>query len=136
MTELETNHFTSFALFGTPTAVVDWDFYLSIISYALSFISIVFLILSLLLFIFSSRKGFFKVEINILYFNLALALLIANGIFALYGIRASVFPDLFCKILAGIIHYSWVTVFTWCLTFGIYIFYKLSCGKFSYFKQK
>ena len=95
--------------------------------------SILCLICSLFLFIFAGKKGFFRIEINILYFNLCIALLISTILFLLYGLDPDVLGvgELLCKIMAAIIHYSWLVVFTWCLAFAIYIAYKVKFGKFN-----
>ena len=105
---------------------------MTIASYALSGISALCLVTSLFLFIFSGEKGFFKTEINILYFNLCIALLISNLLFILYGLKPDVLGigDFICKILAGAIHYSWILVFAWCFGFAIYIAIKINFGEF------
>ena len=132
---LNINHFTSFVVFATfspPASIL--DYYLALASYVLSGISVLCLVSSLFLFIFSGKKGFFKTEINILYFNLCIALLISNLLFILYGLKPDVigFGDLLCKIIAAVIHYSWVLVFSWCFGFAIYITLKINFGELKY----
>ncbi|KAI6654378.1 hypothetical protein LOD99_775 [Oopsacas minuta] len=132
-TSLVVDHFTSFVVFAThsisPSSSL-LQYYLDISSYILSAISVLCLICSLFLFIFAGKKGFFKIEINILYFNLCVALLFSTILFVLYGLKPDVIgiSDLLCKIMAAIIHYSCILVFAWAFAFAIYISYKIKFG--------
>ena len=129
VTICRTNHFTSFAVFVTPykkeTGITDRI--LSILSYILVSISFISLIISLVLFIFAG-KAFFKVETNIIYFNYCISLLIATGVF-IFGIESGKFDRIVCMIVAFLLHYTWLAVFTWTLCIGILIMFKLVIGK-------
>ena len=129
--KLYVNHFTAFVIFSSIPFPI--GYYLAFVSYAISCISILCLIASLVLFILSRKKGFFKFEINILYFNLAIALLVSSILFILYGLDPDKLGlnDIFCKLVAGLIHYSCILVFTWCFAFVIYIAYKIFFGEFT-----
>ncbi|KAI6661354.1 hypothetical protein LOD99_10021 [Oopsacas minuta] len=118
-------HFTSFAVFVTPydtqadTAAVILDSF----SYILVLVSFISLIISFILFCIAG-KAFFKVETNIIYFNYCIAMLLATGIF-LFGIDTGTFNRILCMIIAFMLHYTWLAVFTWTLCFGILIMFKL-----------
>ena len=124
----KTSHFTSFAVFVTPykreTGITDKI--LSIFSYILVSISFISLIISLVLFIIAG-KAFFKVETNIIYFNYCTSLLIATAVF-LFGIEIGKFNRILCSIVAFLLHYTWLAVFTWTLCIGILIMFKLVIG--------
>ena len=129
VTICRTNHFTSFAVFVTPykreTGITNKI--LSILSYILVSISFISLIISLVLFIIAG-KAFFKVETNIIYFNYCISLLIATGVF-LFGIENGKFDRIVCTIVAFLLHYTWLAVFTWTLCIGILIMFKLVIGE-------
>ncbi|KAI6654369.1 Phosphatidylinositol phosphatase [Oopsacas minuta] len=132
-TSLIIDHFTSFAVFTTSTHTPQSssiEIYLAVVSYFISAISVLCMIASLLLFIIAGKKGFFKIEINIFYFNLCIALLICNLLFLLYGLQPTLIGISFlpCKMIAALIHYSWILVFTWCFSFALYMSYKIKYG--------
>ena len=106
---------------------------LSIISYILISISFIFLIASLILFI-AAGKAFFKIETNIVYFNYCISMLLATGIF-LFGVESGKFNRAVCMIVAFLLHYTWLAVFTWTLCIGILIMYKLVISKLKYILQ-
>ena len=130
LTYCYTDHLTSFAVFVTPRKLEgseDLKRVASIISYVLVSISFIFLIISLILFLMSA-KTFFKVEANIIYFNYALAMTLAFGLF-LFGIETGTINHTLCVIIAFLLHYLWLAVFVWTLCNGILIIYKLTLGK-------
>ena len=125
-----TNHLTSFAVFVTPRELKgsdDLKQIVSIVSYVIVSISFISLVVSLILFLLSA-KNFFRVEANIVYFNYALAMTLAFGLF-LFGIETGTIHRTACMVIAFLLHYIWLAVFTWTLCNGILIMYKLTLGK-------
>ena len=125
------SHFTSFAVFVTPHEIqrsFGESIALSVISYLFVGISFISLLMSLIIFI-SARKIFFKVEANIVYFNYCISMLLATGLFV-FGIQVGTYHIVLCKIIAFLLHYSWLAVFTWTFCIGIFIMHKLVIGEF------
>ena len=123
-------HFTSFAVFVTPYEIEKSpgeSIALSVISYVFVGISFISLLISLIIFIVAG-KPFFKVETNIVYFNYCLSMLLATGLFML-GIQVGTYNIVLCKIIAFLLHYSWLAVFTWTLCIGILIMHKIVIGE-------
>ena len=92
------------------------------ISYTLLSISILFLLSSLCIFIMSG-KGFFSIDINVLHFNHAFSLLVAMSCFVF--IEIAKYENLYCKIVAFLLHFLWTNVFLSSLAIGIVVFYSI-----------
>lgn len=123
-------HSTSFAILVTPYPPTGLDsarLALSIVSYILLSSSIIALIVSIILYCIA-YKTFFKIEINIIYFNLALCMLLAFGLFV-FGVEAGKSNFYFCNIVGFLLQYIWIALFVWKLCVAVYIFYKLFIGK-------
>lgn len=99
---------------------------LSIISYLLLSISFIFLIISIIFFLISFKK-FFKVETNILYFNYAFSLLLATGVF-IFGVQTAKDSPAGCSIVTFLMHYFWLSVFSWSFAISIFMVYILFFG--------
>ena len=130
ITNCISSHFTSFAVFVTPHEInrsYAETIALSFFSYLFVGISFISLLISLFIFIIVG-KPFFKVEANIVYFNYCLSMLLATGLF-MFGIQVGTYNIVSCKIIAFLLHYSWLAVFTWTLCIGILIIYKIVIGE-------
>ena len=129
-TNCKSKHLTSFAVFvnpqSTPSSIL--DFALSIVSYIAIGISFLALVISLILFIVGG-KAFFKKDTNIIYFNYCLSMLFATGTFG-FGIQVGAYNIIACKVIAFLLHYSWLAVVTWTLCIGIATLHKLFLSKF------
>ena len=99
---------------------------ISIISYILLSVSLIFLIVSIVLFLISSKK-FFKVETNILYFNYAVSLALATSVF-IFGIQTAKDSPGGCSIVTFLLHYLWLSVFSWSFAISIFMIYILFFG--------
>ena len=99
---------------------------LSIISYTLLSISLIFLVLSIIFFLIASKK-FFKVETNILYFNFAISLTLATSVF-IFGIQSAKDSIIGCCIVVFFLHYFWLSVFSWSFAISIFMIYILYFG--------
>ena len=133
VTVCKSYHFTSFAVFVTPygaTESPEVALALSIISYILISVSFISLIASLILFI-AAGKAFFKVETNIVYFNYCISMLLATGMF-LFGVESGRLNRSVCMLVAFLLHYTWLAVFTWTLCIGLLIMFKLVISKLRY----
>lgn len=123
----KTNHLTNFAvLAGSKSQNTNTErLALQIVSYILLAISLIFLLYSLFLFLYSAKKVF-KVEGNIMYFNYGVALTVAISTFIvgaeLHNLQPPVGPIL-CTIVSFFIHYVWLVVFTSSTALSILIFY-------------
>ena len=123
-----TSHFTSFAIFNTPydeiqpISQIERDI-VSIVTYAVIGISLFALIISLILFILAGRP-FFRVEINIIYFNYCLSLLLSSVVF-IAAIHNGAKDLIVCKVIAFGLHYLWMAVFTWTLCNGFLVMFTL-----------
>ena len=125
----QTTHLTSFAvltLTRESTANEVETQALRVVSYILLSLSLISLLISLILFILSGRR-FFDVEMNRMYFNYALALTLAISSFV-FGVNLGVLNHTFCVIGTVIVHYLWLSVFTWGLCIGILISYLMTRG--------
>ena len=124
-----TSHLTSFAvltLTRESTANEVETRALRIVSYILLSLSLIALLISLILFILSGRR-FFDVEMNRMYFNYALALTLAISSF-IFGVSLGVLNNIWCIISTILVHYFWLSVFTWGLCIAIYISYLMTLG--------
>ena len=124
-----TSHLTSFAVFTLTresTANEVETRALRIVSYILLSLSLISLLISLILFILSGRR-FFDVEMNRMYFNYALALTLAISSF-IFGVNLGVLNNIWCIISIILVHYFWLSVFTWGLCIAIYISYLMTLG--------
>ena len=99
---------------------------LSIVSYLLLIISLIFLIASIVLFLISAEK-FFKVETNILYFNYAFSLTLATSVF-IFGIQTAKDSPAGCSIVTFLLHYFWLSVFSWSFAISVFMIYILFFG--------
>ena len=127
----QTSHLTSFAvltltLTRESTASEVETLALRVVSYILLSFSLIALLVSLILFILSGKR-FFDVEMNRMYFNYALALTLAISSF-LFGVNLGVLNHTLCVIVTIIVHYFWLSVFTWGLCIAILISYLLTFG--------
>ena len=125
----ETMHLTSFGVLvraqRVPLSEAE-TLAISIVSYILLSISLIFLLVSLTLFIISA-KSFFKVETNILYFNYAFALALTTSVF-IFGIQSARNSVVGCSIVGLLMHYTWLSVFSWSFAISIFMIYVLYFG--------
>ncbi|KAI6654278.1 G-protein coupled receptor [Oopsacas minuta] len=131
LTSCMPEHTTSFGVliraqefFITPAETLA----LSIISYILLSISLIFLVVSIIFFLIAAKK-FFKVEINILYFNYAFSMALATSVF-IFGIQTARDSIAGCSIVAFLLHYFWLSVFSWSFAISIFMIYILYIGVF------
>ena len=120
------SHFTSFAILQVERKTENLA--LRVIAYILLALSIIALSISLVLFMLSGRR-FFDVQMNRMYFNYALALLLANATL-IFGVNLGVLDNIFCIIATLLVHYFWLAVFSWGLAVGILIIYLVAFGTF------
>ena len=123
------SHLTSFAvltLTRESTANEVETRALRVVSYILLSLSLISLFISLILFILSGRR-FFDVEMNRMYFNYALALTLAISSF-IFGVNLGVLNNIWCIISTILVHYFWLSVFTWGLSIAILISYLMTLG--------
>ena len=129
-TSCNSSHLTTFAVL-IQTRVVNESLIEKIIgstfSYILLSLSFIALIITLILYVVAGVE-FIKVEMNIVYFNYTIALLMAIGCFII-GIESVVQVRILCTIVGLLLHYSWLSVFSWSLCNGILILYRLWFGK-------
>ena len=76
-------------------------------------------------------RDFIKVEINIIYFNYTIALLMAVGSLVV-GIESVLQVTTLC-IMGGVcFHYFWLSVFSWSLCDVLFILYRLWFSELNY----
>ena len=131
-TSCNSSHLTSFAVLIRTRVVTET--YLekiigSVFSYFFLCLSFIALIITLILYIVAGVE-FIKVEMNILYLNYIIALLMAIGCY-IVGIESVAQVDVLCTMVGLFLHYSWLSVFSWSLCNGILILYKLWIGKYN-----
>ena len=130
-----TNHLSSFAVLiqtKESNENLTEKILFSVTSYTLLIISFLSLIAIIGIFIWGGRR-FIDIErnteINILYLNQTLALLLATGLF-IFGIEgAAKINPVLCTIVAVLLQYLWTAVLAWCLCIGIYLFYRTFIGE-------
>ena len=130
VTSCQTMHLTSFGVLVRARSIPlseSETLAISIISYILLSTSLIFLVVSIILFLISARS-FFKVETNILYFNYALALILATSVF-IFGIQSARNSHVGCSIVGFLLHYTWLSVFSWSSAISIFMIYILYFGK-------
>ena len=88
----------------------------------ISFISLLFLLSSVIIFIASGKK-FFLYDINILHFNNTLSLFIA--IICLPFIVVSIYVEYGCLLVSFFLHFLWMNVFLSSLSIAISVFYSV-----------
>ena len=118
------SHLTSFAVLEVERKTQ--NIALRIIAYVLLALSLIALCISLILFILSGAR-FFDVEMNRMYFNYALALLIAIATF-IFGVNLGVLNNVLCIIVSVLVHYFWLAVFSWGLAIAILVTYMVTIG--------
>ena len=123
------SHLTTFSVVVVPTpptppTLSTLNLVLRIISYILLSLSLVALVISLILFIFSWKR-FFEVELNRVYFNYAIALAITVSSL-IFGVNIGVLDQVLCIIVSLWFHYSWLALFSWSLAIAILITYMLT----------
>ena len=127
--ECTTNHLTTFAVLFSSGKQCDrdpndiWRVILTITSYTLLAISLLFLFSSVAIFLLSG-KPFFSVDINKMHFNHSLSLFLAVGVFIFFVQSASEIPWL-CTAVAFLLHFLWINVFLSSLSIGILVFYSI-----------
>lgn len=123
LTVCETNHFTSFAVLikhrATELSYSD-KLALSIITYVGCGVSTVALALTLIVFLSIESLSADRHKIHM---NLVLSLLLAQVLF-LAGIRETS-NQVVCKIIAVLMHYFYLTAFTWMLVEGLHLYLKV-----------
>ena len=122
----QTTHLTSFAVLTVAESTAANLLPLKIVSYILLSLSLISLLISLILFILSGRR-FFDVEMNRMYFNYALALTLAISSF-IFGVNLGVLNNIWCIISTILVHYFWLSVFTWGLSIAVLISYLMTLG--------
>ena len=129
-TSCNSSHLTTFAVL-IQTRKVTESYIEKIIgstfSYVILCVSFLALVIALILYIVAGLD-FIKVEMNILYFNYTISLLVAIGSFVV-GIESVTQVEALCTMVGLLLHYSWLSVFSWSLCNGIFICYKLWFGK-------
>ena len=129
-TACDANHLTTFAVL-IQTKDKEISIIEKIIGSAFSYIflciSFLALVITIILYFVAGIK-FIKVEMNILYLNYAIALLMAIGCFII-GIESVSSVKWLCTMMGLFLHYSWLSVFSWSLCNGILIFYRLFIGQ-------
>ena len=96
---------------------------LVITSYTLLAISVLFLLTSVVTFLFSGKK-FFSIDINIIHFNHTLSLLLAVSCFILL-IKSASKVHWLCTSVAFFLHLLWTNVFLSSLSIAILVFYSI-----------
>ena len=118
-------HTTSFALLFNlvPKPPITYGERLaqSIITYILACTSLLALLSAIGLYFFMG-KAFLRKRINQVHLNFCIAYAIALSLFLLQ--EAALNHPVACKIFALLMHYSWLTVFSWSLCEGIFIYFK------------
>lgn len=97
---------------------------ISSITYILLSLSLICLVLSFIASLIVAKK-FFKIEMNRIYFNLNIALMLAIAVF-IFGVQTAKDDIIACSIITFLLHYFWLTVFSWgmCISFEIvYVFW-------------
>ena len=131
-TSCNSSHLTSFAVL-IRTREIEESLTEKIIgstfSYLFLCLSFIALIITLILYIVAGLD-FIKVEMNILYLNYTIALLVAITSFII-GIESVREVKELCTMMGLLLHYSWLAVFSWSLCNGILILYRLWFGKYN-----
>ena len=130
-TSCNSSHLTCFAVLIRTRVVKETDIEKiigSVFSYFFLCLSFIALIITLILYIVAGME-FIKVEMNILYLNYIIAMLMAIGCF-IVGTKSVVEVKVLCTMVGMFLHYSWLSVFSWSLCNGILILYRLSIGKY------
>ncbi|KAI6657862.1 G-protein coupled receptor [Oopsacas minuta] len=96
---------------------------LQITSYTLLSISLIFLLMSLFIFIFSGKR-FFRLDINVMHFNHTVGILLAIFVF-IFGAELFVEYPAVCTIVAFLLHFLWTNVFLSSLATAVLIFYSI-----------
>ena len=96
-----------------------------IVAFCILMTSLIFLTASIIIF-FISGKRFFKVEANILYFNYAIALILGMSIFIIGFDKSEWKPG--CAVVAFMLHYTWLSVFSWSFAISLFMVYILFFG--------
>ena len=118
-----TSHITTFALLVSTASQCEIQIseilklLLQIISYTLLSISLLFLLTSLFIFMFSGKK-FFRIDINVMHFNHTVTIFLAIFLF-IFGAEVFVEHPVVCNIVAFLLHFLWTNVFL--SSFGIAI---------------
>ncbi|KAI6655968.1 Lymphocyte antigen 75 [Oopsacas minuta] len=127
--ECITAHLTTFALLVSTATQCELqiseisNLLLQITSYTFLSISLIFLLTSLFIFIFSGKR-FFRLDINVLHFNHTLSILLAIFLF-IFGAEAFAEHPAVCTIVAFMLHFLWINVFLSSLGIAILLIYSI-----------
>ena len=129
--ECVTTHFTSFSVLikpisnvnGTSTTSAAEQLALSIVTYLLCSISLIALIASIVIFLLLGKE-LIKKDLYIVHLNFAISLSISL-LFFVFGVQTARDNVVVCGIIAGVLHYSFLSVFSWSFCEAIQILYML-----------
>lgn len=126
--ECVTSHFTSFSVLikpnpiGNDTSTTE-QLALSIVTYILCSISLIALIASIVVFLLLGKE-LIKKDLYIVHLNFAISLSIALLLF-IFGVETAKDNVVVCGVVAGILHYSFLSVFSWSFCEAIQVLYML-----------
>ena len=100
-------------------------FVLSIITYVLSIVSIIALIAAIVIFLLLGKE-LYKKDLYMAHFNYAISLTLSLAMFVIAVQSATVTNSpIACGIIAGIVHYTFLSVFAWSFCEAVLIVYLL-----------
>ena len=123
-----TTHFTSFSVLIKPNPIRNdtsaaEQIALSAVTYILCIISLIALIISITVFLLLGKE-LFKKDLYMVHLNYAIALTVSLFFFV-FGVETAKDNAIACGIIAGILHYSFLSVFSWSLCEAILVLYML-----------
>ena len=124
----QVSHFTSFSVLikpnpiGNDTSVAE-QIALSAVTYILCIISLIALIISITVFLLLGKE-LFKKDLYMVHLNFAIALAVSLCFFV-FGVQTAKDSAIACGVIAGILHYSFLSVFSWSLCEVILVLYML-----------
>ena len=122
------SHFTSFSVLIKPNPIsndtsVAEQLALSIVTYIFCTISLIALIVSITIFLLLGKE-LFKKDLYMVHLNFAIALTVSL-LFFIFGVQTAKNNAIACGIIAGILHYFFLSVFSWSLCEAILVLYML-----------
>ncbi|KAI6657435.1 EGF, latrophilin and seven transmembrane domain-containing protein 1-like [Oopsacas minuta] len=126
--ECMTSHFTSFSVLINPNPIgndtsATEQLAISIVTYILSVVSLISLIVSIII-LLCLGKALIKKDLYMVHLNFAISLAISL-LFFIFGVQTARDNVIACGIIAGILHYFFLTVFSWSLCEAILVLYML-----------
>ena len=126
--ECMTSHFTSFSVLIKPNSIgndtsTTEQLALSIVTYILCSISLIALIASIVVFLLLGKE-LIKKDLYIVHLNFAISLSISLFFFV-FGVQTARDNVVVCGVVAGVLHYSFLSVFSWSFCEAIQVLYML-----------